>query len=86
MNILVCNLSLNIISNDLRQLFAEYGEVSFVVVVRDKKNGRSTGTAFVEMPQEANAEQAIVALHQRELDGKQISVQQIGYKAGEFNN
>ena len=86
MNILVSNLSTNVISDDLQQLFSLYGIVSFVAIVRDKRTGRSKGTAFVEMPQEAQAEQAIVALHLKELDGRIINVQEIKYKAGEFNN
>lgn len=86
MNILVSNLSANIINDDLNKLFSVYGEVSFVVVVRDRKSGRSKGNAFVEMPQENQGEQAILALHHKEFDGTIISVQEIEYKAGEFNN
>jgi len=52
--------------------------------VRDRKSGRSKGSAFVEM--EAQAEQAILALNYIELDGQKITVQEIKYKAGEFNN
>lgn len=86
MNILVCNLSFDVISSDLQQLFSAYGEVSFAIIVRNGKSGRSTGTAFIEMPQQAEAEQAILALHHKKLDGKEIWVQEMGYKAGEFNN
>lgn len=86
MNILVSNLSANIIGNDLVQLFSLYGEVSYAAVVRDKKSGRSKGNAFLEMPHEAEAEQAIVALNETLLDGKKITVQEIVYKPGEFNN
>ena len=42
--------------------------------------------AFLEMPYEAEAEQAIVALNMLLLDGKRIVVQAIMYKPGEFNN
>jgi RNA recognition motif-containing protein len=86
MNILVSNLSANINSNDLVQLFAAYGEVSFAVIVRDTKSGRSKGDAFLEMPNEAEAEQAISALNHKLLDGKEMVVQEIAYKPGEFNN
>jgi RNA recognition motif-containing protein len=86
MNILVSNLSVNVINDDLNKLFSLYGEVSFVVVVRDRKSGRSKGNAFVEMPQEAQGVQAILGLHQKEVDGTIISVQEIIYRAGEFNN
>ncbi|HEY0042047.1 MAG TPA: RNA-binding protein [Flavisolibacter sp.] len=86
MNILVSNLSANINSNDLVQLFTAYGEVSFAVIVRDTKSGRSKGDAFLEMPNEAEAEQAISALNHKLLDGKEMVVQEIAYKPGEFNN
>jgi len=86
MNILVSNLSANIISNDLVELFSVYGEVSYAAVVRDKKSGRSKGNAFLEMPHENEGEQAILALNHLLLDGKEIEVQEIIYKAGEFNN
>jgi RNA recognition motif-containing protein len=86
MNILVSNLSANINSNDLVQLFATYGQVSFAVIVRDAKSGRSKGDAFLEMPNEAEAEQAISALNHQLLDGREMVVQEIAYKPGEFNN
>jgi RNA recognition motif-containing protein len=86
MNIHVANLSLNIIERDLDKLFAAYGQVGFVVIVRDKVNGRSMGSAFIEMPQQAEGEQAILALDQMEIDGQEISVREVKYKAGEFNN
>jgi RNA recognition motif-containing protein len=86
MHILVSNLSVNIINDDLIKLFSPYGEVSFSAVVRDKRNGRSKGRAFIEMPYEAEGEQAISALNGTEIDGTEISVQKIESKAGEFNN
>ncbi|HEV7620932.1 MAG TPA: RNA-binding protein [Flavisolibacter sp.] len=86
MNIYVSNLSLNIINSDLEKLFSIYGEVSRVAIVRNKINGRSKGSAIIEMPVEAQATQAIMALDQKTIDGKQISVSEIRYKPGEFNN
>jgi RNA recognition motif-containing protein len=86
MHILVSNLSTNVINDDLIQLFSTYGEVSFSIIVRDTKNGRSKGRAFIEMPFEAQAQQAIAALNGTLLDGKEMTVQKIEGKAGEFNN
>lgn len=86
MNILVSNLSANVIATDLVALFSTYGDVSFAAIVRDKKSGRSKGNAFLEMPHEAQGEQAIVALNHSLLDGMKILVQEIIYKPGEFNN
>jgi RNA recognition motif-containing protein len=86
MNLRVTNLSLNVNEDDLEKLFSVYGEVGFLIIARDKTNGRSKGHAFVEMPVQAQAEQAILALHHKEVDGQMISVREIEYKAGEFNN
>lgn len=86
MNILVSNLSESINNSDLVSLFSAFGAVSYAAIVREKASGRSKGTAFLEMPFEAQAEQAIAALHASFLDGKRIFVQEIIYKAGEFNN
>lgn len=86
MNILVCNLSVNVINNDLLKLFSAYGDVGYLAIVRDPKSGRSKGTAFLDMPNGAQGEQAILALNHLVLDERKITVQEITYKAGEFNN
>lgn len=85
MNIHVDNLSLNIIEDDLQKLFAAYGSVVSVIIVRSN-NGRSKGAAFIDMPVHAQGKQAIAALNNMELDGKRITVHQIEYRPGEFNN
>lgn len=75
MNILVYNLSFNLIDSDIRRMFAPFGVVNSAEVVKDKLNGRSKGKALIEMPVEAEAQQAIVSLDQTIVDGKKISVQ-----------
>ncbi len=77
---------MNIIEADLSKLFSTYGIVDFVVISRDKKTGRSKGMAFVEMPIQTQGEQAILALNNLKIDGLILSVQELQYKAGEFNN
>jgi RNA recognition motif-containing protein len=86
MNIHITNLSFNIIEGDLLKLFSVYGLVGHVVILRDRINGRSKGNAFVEMPIQAQGEQAILGLDRTELDGKKIGVREMEYRAGEFNN
>ncbi len=85
MNIHISNLSVNIIESDLQKLFTAYGKVGFVVIVR-RTNGRSNGNAFVDMPVHAQGQQAITALNNMKLDGEKITVREIEYRAGEFNN
>jgi RNA recognition motif-containing protein len=86
MNIHVSGLSEQISEDDLRTLFSVYGIVSFIVMVRDQNNGRSRGQAFVEMPNQSQGEQAVMALNKMVMDNRAIAVKAIEYKAGEFNN
>lgn len=86
MNIHVSNLSLNLIDNDLRKMFSIYGEVTTAVIVRDRNNGRSKGTAFVDMINDAQGAQAVMMLNNTSLDGKKISVSEIEYSPGRHKN
>lgn len=74
MNIFISNLSWGVNDNDLRELFAEYGEISSAKVIMDKFTGKSRGFGFVEMPDEDAAKKAIEELNQAEFDGKVINV------------
>ena len=63
MNIFVAKLSFDTKDEDLKQLFAEYGEVSSARVVTVKLSGRSKGYGFVEMENDSEAQNAINALN-----------------------
>lgn len=74
MNIYISNLSYGVNDADLRELFTEYGEISSAKVIMDRETNRSRGFGFVEMPSDADAQNAINALNQTEYDGKVITV------------
>jgi len=74
MNIYVSNLSFAVQDEDLREYFAEYGEVSSAKVIMDKFTNRSRGFAFVEMPDDAAAQKAIQELDGATVDGRSIKV------------
>lgn len=74
MNIFVSNLSFQVESNDLKDFFTPYGEVSSSKVVTDRETGRSRGFGFVEMPDDAAGNEAISNLNGAEVDGRTISV------------
>ena len=74
MNIYVGNLAFRTTEDDLRQLFAEYGEVSSVKIISDRETGRSRGFGFVEMGNSEDADKAIQALNGYEMDGRQLNV------------
>jgi RNA recognition motif-containing protein len=74
MNIYVGNLAYSVTDNDLREAFAEYGEVSRANVIMDRDTGRSKGFGFVEMPDNGQAEAAINGLNDKALSGRAIRV------------
>jgi RNA recognition motif-containing protein len=74
MNIYVSNLSFAVQDEDLREFFAEYGEVSSAKIITDKLTNRSRGFGFVEMPDDAAAEKAIKELDGGMVDGRAIKV------------
>src|SRR5829696_6985569 len=74
MNIYVSNLSFNVEDEDLREFFAEYGEVSSAKVINDKFTGKSRGFGFVEMSDDEAAKKAIAELDQAAVDGRTIRV------------
>jgi len=48
-NIFVGNLSFNTSEDELRQMFAPFGQVDRVSIMTDRDTGRSRGFGFVEM-------------------------------------
>ena len=74
MNIYVSNLSFAVQDEDLREFFAEYGEVTSAKIITDKFTHRSRGFGFVEMPDDTAAEKAIKELDGGLVDGRAIKV------------
>ena len=70
----VGNLSYNTTEEDIRELFAAYGSIQSLNLISDRDTGRPKGFGFVEMSTEQEARAAISALNSREVDGRQIKV------------
>ena len=73
MNIYVSNLSFNVQDEDLREFFAEYGEVTSAKVITDKFTNKSRGFGFVEMSDEESAKKAIAAAAQKKPAGSHVT-------------
>ena len=92
MNLYISNLSYNISDEDLRQLFADYGEITSAKVIMDRETGRSRGFGFVELSDDELAKKAIEELNQASYDGKVINITKArpredrGDRGGRFNN
>ncbi len=76
MNIYVGNLPFSLTEDDLKAAFSEFGEVSSANIIMDKMSGQSKGFGFVEMPDDSEADQAIKALNESALNGRNIKVNQ----------
>jgi len=74
MNIYVGNLPYNLSEEDLKAAFAQFGEVSSANIIMDKMSGQSKGFGFVEMPENSAADEAIKALNESALNGRNIKV------------
>jgi RNA recognition motif-containing protein len=74
MTIYVGNLSYSATEDDLRTVFAEYGEVKRVVLPTDRESGRMRGFAFVDMSEESQEDTAITELDGAEWMGRQLRV------------
>jgi RNA recognition motif-containing protein len=70
----VGNLSYNVTSSDLEQLFAQHGTVTSAQVINDRDTGRSKGFGFVEMASDDEATAAIAAVNGQQHDGRTLTV------------
>lgn len=59
---------------ELRELFAESGEVVSAAIIIDKITGRSRGFGFVEMNTEEEAQKAIEMFNGKEFGGRTLAV------------
>ena len=74
MNIYVANIPWKATEEQLKTLFAEYGEVSSAKIIMDKVTNRSRGCGFVEMSDDGAARQAITSLNGADFLGKNLVV------------
>ena len=81
MRIYVGNLPFRTNSEELREIFAEHGEVQDCVIPVDRDSGRSRGFGFVDMDDE-EARVAIAAVDGYDMDGRQLRVNEARPRGG----
>ena len=72
--IYVGNLSYDTNETGLTELFTQYGEVVSTKIIEDQFTGRSKGFGFIEMSQDEEAISAISGLNGKDVDGREIKV------------
>ena len=70
----VGGLSYNTTEATLRDTFAAAGTVETATIIMDKMTNRSKGFGFVEMSTEEEAQKAIEMFNGKELDGRNLTV------------
>jgi cold-inducible RNA-binding protein len=73
-NLFVGNMSFQTTEADLTALFQPLGQIGRIHIVTDRETGRARGFAFVEMPNDAEAANAIAALDGKALGGRNLKV------------
>ncbi len=74
MRIFVGGLPFATTDDELKTLFAGQGAVESASVVRDRYSNESRGFAFVDMPNDAEAQKALKALNGQQLGGRTLTV------------
>ena len=75
MNLYVSNLGYDVTEPELKKLFSEYGIVNSVRIITDYNTGSSRGFAFIDMPNDSEAEKAMSKLNSKEMNSRAMSVQ-----------
>ena len=70
----VGNLSWDTNEDKLSSVFSEAGTVTSIKLVTDRETGRSRGFAFVEMSSDEETSNAIEMMHEKEVDGRKLNV------------
>jgi len=73
-SVFIGNLNFDTSENDVRVTFEQYGKVARVTMVTDRETGRPRGFAFVEMPDDLDAQSAMDDLHGRDVAGRALIV------------
>ncbi len=74
MKLYVGNLSFSSSETALEDAFSAFGSVDSVNIINDRDTGRSKGFGFIEMSDDQEAKAAIAGLDGKELDGRNIKV------------
>ncbi len=83
--IYVGNLSYHTTDDSLRSAFSQFGEVVSANIIIDRYTGNSKGFGFVEMSSDQSASAAIAGLNSKELDGRQLRVNEANEKPARDN-
>ena len=74
MNIYIGNMAYGLTEKALEELFSEFGVAENARIITDRDTSRSKGFGFIEMPNQAEAVEAIKQLDGKDVDGRNLKV------------
>ena len=81
--IYVGNLSYDMTEAQMRKEFERYGAVKSSRIITNRFNSKSKGYGFIEMPNRPEAEAAIKALHDKDIFGRKLRINEAKNKSHE---
>ena len=82
MKLFVAGLPYDLFDDELVEIFEKFGTIASAKVAIDKETGKSRGFAFVEMPNEEEAREAIDGLNDISLGKKPLVVKEADERGG----
>src|SRR3954464_8878867 len=82
MKLFVAGLPYDLYDEELIEIFEKFGKIASAKVAIDKETGKSRGFAFVDMPNEEEAREAIDGLNDISLGKKPLVVKEADERGG----
>jgi len=82
MNLYVGNISPGVLAADLQQMFAGMGQILYARLAEQDSSARASGFAFVYVPNEEQARNAVATLNGQMLKGERITVSPMPERPG----
>ena len=70
----VGNISWGVSDDQLKEAFEAFGDVEDSIILKDRATGRSRGFGFVTFSDDGAADEAVAAMHEKEMDGRALVV------------
>ena len=74
MKLYVGNLNFRCTEDDLRELFAPYGQIDDLIILNDRETGRSRGFGFITLADDDQAKQAMEQLNDQDFQGRNLVI------------
>lgn len=76
MKLFVANIDRQVTEAELMKIFSSCGKVASVKIITDRATGAYKGFGFIEMPNDTEAQHAIDRIHEKDMNGRKLSVTQ----------